>query len=124
MKHLCVDFDGVIHSYMTPWRDAEYIPDPPVDGAFEWLEMIISSGDYIIDIYSSRSSTLKGIAAMKNWFQTEGFGYRDYLEFPDKKPAAYLTIDDRAICFRGTFPSIQELDNFKPWFDKYKEVVK
>ncbi len=123
-KHLCVDFDGVIHSYMTPWRNAEFIPDPPVEGAFQWLEDMIILGTYRINIYSSRSSQFGGILAMKDWFLKHGFAYLDYLEFPEAKPPAYLTIDDRAICFRGTFPSVQELDNFKPWFDKYAKVKK
>lgn len=123
-KHLCVDFDGVIHSYMTPWQGAHIISDPPVEGAFQWLEDMVIIGTYRINIYSSRSCSGAGIAAMKDWFRKHGFAYIDYLEFPTQKPAAYLTIDDRAICFKGTFPNIQELDNFKPWFDKYKEVDK
>ncbi len=123
-KHLCVDFDGVIHSYMTPWSGIDVIPDPPVNGAFAWLGMMIMHDDYIVNIYSSRSKSPYGIAAMKNWFNDQGFLFTDYLEFPTQKPPAYLTIDDRAICFKGTFPSVQELDNFKPWFDKYKKVDK
>ena len=123
-KHLCVDFDGVIHSYMTPWKDATIIPDPPVEGAFQWLDDMVILGKYTINIYSSRSGQVGGIAAMKDWFREHSFAFLDYLEFPTTKPPAYLTIDDRAICFRGTFPSLQELDNSKPWFDKYKKVDK
>ena len=35
---ICVDFDGVIHSYKSGWRGVAVIPDPPVPGAIEWLE--------------------------------------------------------------------------------------
>jgi len=34
---LCVDFDGVIHSYTSKWVDEATIPDPPVPGALRWL---------------------------------------------------------------------------------------
>ena len=37
------------------------------------------------------------------------------LEFPTQKPAAFITIDDRAMCFRGVFPTPDEIRMFKPW---------
>ena len=56
---------------------------------------------------------------MKRWLVKHGLhhGYIDegVLKFPVKKPAAFLTIDDRAICFGGTFPTADEMMSFKPW---------
>jgi hypothetical protein len=40
------------------------------------------------------------------------------ITFPDYKPPAHVTIDDRVICFTGSFPSIEEIENFKPWNNK------
>lgn len=37
------------------------------------------------------------------------------IRFPTKKPAAFLMIDDRAMCFTGTFPHPEELLKFRPW---------
>ncbi len=37
------------------------------------------------------------------------------IRFPLVKPAAFLTIDDRCICFDGTWPSMASLKAFKPW---------
>lgn len=129
---ICVDFDGVIHSYNSGWQGADVIPDPPVPGAIKWLEDHLPvpdelgmSEEYqgpIVQIYSSRSRQRGGIKAMKKWLIKHGL-HKSYisdgiLEFPEKKPAAFLTIDDRAICFRGIFPTTQEMMSFKPWNKK------
>ena len=37
------------------------------------------------------------------------------IKFPKKKPAAFLTIDDRCFCFKGIFPDTAELLKFLPW---------
>jgi len=37
------------------------------------------------------------------------------IEWPTEKPAALVTIDDRAIQFDGRWPSIDEIKAFKPW---------
>ena len=37
------------------------------------------------------------------------------IKFPTKKPAAFLTIDDRAVCFKGEWPDPEKLLEFKPW---------
>ena len=127
---VCVDFDGVIHSYTSGWKGIDVIPDPPVPGAIEWLMEHLPCPDGIcamapthtgpiVQIYSSRSKSWFGRRAMKRWLVQNGFP-REYisegiLKFPTKKPAAFLTIDDRAICFNGTFPSAAEMLAFKPW---------
>lgn len=73
-------------------------------------------------IYSSRSKSTKGIKAMKSWLIDNGLhpAYIDenILKFPTKKTPAYLTIDDRCICFNGIFLSNDELKSFKPWNKK------
>lgn len=34
---LCVDFDGVIHSYASGWTKTDTVADDPVPGAIGWL---------------------------------------------------------------------------------------
>lgn len=45
-----------------------------------------------------------------------GISYLDF-EFAHEKPPAFLTIDDRAICFRGEWTTLDpaELSEFRPW---------
>lgn len=123
---LCVDFDGVIHSYMSKWTDAATISDPPVPGALRWLWK--ATEWFEVCIYSSRSKDPKGIEAMKAWlldnavveFERGGdfpATFVSAMTFSAEKPAAFLTIDDRAYCFEGDWSEIDPADllNFKPW---------
>lgn len=129
---ICVDFDGVIHSYTSGWKGVAVILDPPVPGAIEWLQKHLDLPDALglgvrhegptVQIYSSRSKSWRGRRAMKKWLIHHGLP-KEYisdriLKFPKKKPAAYLTIDERAICFDGTFPTADEMLAFKPWNKK------
>src|SRR5580704_6915214 len=62
---LCVDFDGVIHSYASGWKGATVIPDPPVKGALRWLWKATEWFD--VQIYSSRSKDPMAREAMQAW---------------------------------------------------------
>lgn len=126
---ICVDFDGVIHSYSSGWKGIDIIPDDPVPGAIDWLlahlplpDALGMGGSYEGPepvIYSARSRESKGIKAMKKWLVNHGvdewYFRDDILKFPTQKPAAFLTIDDRAICFSGKFPSSAEIMAFQTW---------
>ena len=116
---LCLDFDGVCNSYTSGWQGATVIPDPPVPGMWSFLEA--AWHHFQIAIFSSRSHQEGGIQAMRNWFVTHAdSGLRrdlaqKWLDFPTAKPPAFLTIDDRAITFTGTWPDMHTLQTFKPW---------
>jgi hypothetical protein len=127
---ICVDFDGVIHSYKSGWQGADVIPDAPVPGALDWLrdhlpipEAVSCMGPPYVGpepvIYSARSGQPGGVKAMKEWFIYHGMHPAYFtdkiLKFPTQKPSAFLTIDDRAVCFTGKFPTTEEMLTFKPW---------
>jgi hypothetical protein len=60
---LCLDFDGVIHSYTSGWQGAAIIPDQPVEGA---LNFIYRATDHFrVAIFSSRSNQPGGVDAMR-----------------------------------------------------------
>lgn len=130
---LCLDFDGVLHSYSSGWKGADKIPDPPTPGAMMFLHHAVHYFD--VQIYSSRSGQPGGIQAMRDWldyhlavFYDCSFGGApaDFdkhdetlaaISFPTSKPAAFVTIDDRALCFTGNWADFypQDLLEFKPW---------
>lgn|SRR5678815_5564256 len=120
---LCVDFDGVIHAYTSPFTNAHTISDGPVPGAFEFL--IKAQEHFYVVIYSSRSNDLTGIIAMRDWMRKHAgpdyYGVRwsdhslENVEFVTEKPPAFMTIDDRAFRFEGTWPDPAKLREFKPW---------
>lgn len=113
-KILSMDFDGVLHSYTAEWAGAAVIPDPPVEGSAEFLARALLSFD--VQIYSSRSHQEGGIAAMGAWCRLHyGDMIADGLKFPAHKPAAHVTIDDRAFQFDGEWPEIEDLLAFRPW---------
>ena len=138
-RTICVDFDGVLHSYSSGFKGPGTIPDPPVAGAIGWLVGMINDDRFRVCIYSSRSKFPEGVKAMRHWLTQwttrylmamtmptagvpEGsvsdlaFELLSALEFPTRKPASFLTIDNRALCFEGTFPSPEEILSFRPWY--------
>lgn len=114
---LCLDFDGVIHSYSSGWKGADVIPDPPVAGAMQFIREALKH--FRVAIFSSRSHQPGGLDAMKDYVALHSeMGFHDPidgLEWPLEKPAAFVTLDDRALTFEGTWPDIEALKQFKPW---------
>lgn len=127
---ISVDFDGVLHSYTTGWKGAGVILDPPVENAIPFL--VATAQEFEVHIFSTRSHQNGGIEAMQKWLIAACNEYvapydlladaEDFvlnkLKWPTTKPPALVMIDDRAICFKGTFPSMETLKNFKPWNKK------
>ena len=119
---LCVDFDGVIHSYTSGWQGVDVISDPPVEGAIAFLLGALMEFDVVV--HSSRSHEPGGRAAMRAWLR-EHSGQAWYetpigpgtesVRFVTEKPPALVTLDDRAVTFTGVWPEIETLRAFKPW---------
>lgn len=121
---LCLDFDGVCHSYVSGWKGAAVIPDHAVPGLFEFLET--AKEHFEIHVFSSRSHQKGGTEAMIAWFMAERKAWRARggkppidtpleINFPKEKPAATVSLDDRCLLFAGTWPTLDTLVNFRPW---------
>lgn len=127
---LCLDFDGVVHSYTSPWTGAHVVPDPPVPGVAQFIRD--AQARFAVVVYSSRSHQLGGIGAMRAYLRTvlqEAFGEERGLNmvlgvgFPTEKPSAFLSIDDRALTFEGVWPEVEGLLEFRPWNKRLPKVV-
>lgn len=122
---LCIDFDGVVHSYERGWQDGE-LYGILVPGFVSWA--IMAGLRFRLVIYSSRSSMPGGTEAMRTWLAGqlaermmphEIASFMGLLEFAHEKPPAWVTIDDRAVQFRGDWSdpalSLEALLAFRPW---------
>ena len=113
-KTICLDFDGVLHSYQSGWTGEEPT-DPPVNGSIEFVKHLLNAG-YGIVIYSARANAPQGIMGIKKWLKEN--------QFPDikislEKPHAELYIDDRGYRFNGNFQEALDFitteNSLRPW---------
>ena len=121
-KIIAIDFDGVIHSFKSGWTGFNKISDKPTKGAIKWLSNFIKQycikNNYKIVIFSSRCETYQGKRLIKNWLKNNGLplSYIKILTFSYMKPFAHVIVDDRVICFDGSFKNLtKKIINFSPW---------
>lgn len=104
---ICVDFDGVIHSYDDGWKDGS-IYGTVMPGFQDWLKGI--ENIFRVVVHTSRSSR-----QVEAWLDERGI----QLPVVNEKPPAWVTIDDRAIRFDGNWKadelSPDMLLKFLPW---------
>ena len=94
---------------------------------FEWASVM--KDHFTLVIYSSRSKDINMQAKMYLWLMDRWHDwiashspigdfivYGDF-EFAHQKPSAFITIDDRCICFNGDWSAItaDRIFSFKPW---------
>jgi len=127
MRLICLSFDGVIHNTadQTEVSDVRVVAGKPVAGAFDFIARLQQVG-YIVAIYDDRRSwQMAAIDDMRRWLiyhlsvhfsdTDEAKRIVDDLRWPTSKPSAFLTISDRALLFRGVFPSLDVIEDFQPW---------
>lgn len=115
-KTVVFDFDGVIHSYMSGWKGAEKIPDPPVPGIQGAIAELRKLG-YRVVVVSTRCSTAEGMGAVRHYLRDNGI---DVDDVQTEKPPALCYIDDRAIRFDGNSDRlVEQVKNFHTWLEGY-----
>lgn len=100
-RALCLDFDGVLHSYTSGWVGHDEVADGPVPGAVQACHDLVEAG-WRLYVLSSRER-LEPVAA---WLAKHEF---PPMMLTRTKPIAVAYIDDRAVRFEGDWPSIRKL---------------
>jgi hypothetical protein len=112
MKTLAIDFDGVLSAY-TGWKGEMAPLDPPLPGAIDFLNECLDHG-FAVVIFTTRPEQL-----VHEWLQVHAPPEVSMVvQITNTKPPAWLYIDDRAFLFTGAYPSIDEINSFKAWWQK------
>ena len=110
MKTLAIDFDGVLSAY-TGWKGETHL-DPPLPGAIEFLNECVKH--FTVVIFTTRPEEL-----VRGWLTAHAsYDVGELVQITNIKPPAWLYIDDRCFLFTGAFPSMEEIDQFKAWWQK------
>ncbi len=108
-RTICLDFDGVLHSYRSGWCGAEIIRDPPVHGTRDAIVRLRKS--FRVVIHSARCRTPEGCRAIEAWLKKNDI---EVDEVCIHKPPAFVYVDDRAVAFRGDWAeTIAEIHDFR-----------
>jgi hypothetical protein len=108
-RTVCLDFDGVLHSYRSGWRGVEVIPDPPIHGTREAVARLRQQ--YRVVVYSARCRTPEGRRAVEQWLARHDIQVDEVCDY---KPPALVYVDDRAIRFRGDWEqALTEIRDFR-----------
>jgi hypothetical protein len=107
---VAVDLNGVLDAY-TGWKDPEHW-DPPREGAGEFLRELNERGFRVV-VFTTRWQD-----DARAWLSQHGLD-RWVSEVTDRKPAAHVFVDDRAVCFRGDFAeTLAEIMRFRAYWEK------
>ena len=119
---ICLDFDGVIHSYDGERFGNAETPNPPVPGAIDGIRTYLK--EFTVAVYSARSGNPVGRNVVIEYMRRHGgMELVDALEFPDHKPIAHVYIDDRAVRFNGSWISNTKIYSlFTPYHGKVRQT--
>ena len=106
---VCLDFDGVVHSYQSGWQGAGVVADPPIHKVDQSIRKLRQ--DFRVVIHSARCNTLEGRTAIANWLAKHNIAVDEICEH---KPPSHVYVDDRAVAFTGDWDqTIADIKNFR-----------
>jgi hypothetical protein len=109
VETICLDFDGVLHSYVSGWQGETNIPDPPIHGTDRAIERLRSR--YRVVVHSARCHSPEGREAVEKWLEQHGIEVDEVCEH---KPPAKLYVDDRGLRFDGNWDDVMvAIDAFR-----------
>jgi len=111
----CVDLNGVLDAYAGDRGPAHY--DPPRPGARAFLEALRARG-FAVVVFTTRYAP-----DVRRWLRRHGLD--DLVDdVTDRKPPAFVFVDDRAVCFRGDFEAtLRTIDGFAAHWEQGPAVT-
>lgn len=103
---ICVDFDGVLHSYELGWQDGR-IYGTPIEGSEAALELLART--YRVVVFTARDD----LEAVNRWLVKYGLAGWIY-HVTNRKSGAVAYIDDRAIRFESWGQALRDFANAVP----------
>lgn len=113
-RTVCLDFDGVLHSYDSGWNG--HAPtDLPTPGAQQFVRDLLLQGFEVV-VQSTRATDHLGLQGIEMWMAEHEF---PAVPVVAEKPKAVLYVDDRGLRFEGDFREvlrwIDEHPDLEPW---------
>lgn len=113
-KVIAMDFDGVIHSYVSGWQGAATAGDPPVSGIAEAIAEL--RREYEVVVVSSRCLHEGGTQTVRDYLKKHGIAVDG---ITGEKVPALVYIDDRAITFNGRAEDLpKQVKAFRVWHER------
>jgi hypothetical protein len=107
---VCVDLNGVLDTY-TGWKDEKHW-DPPRPGAGDFLRELGERGFRVV-VFTTRWGD-----DVRAWLAEHGLDAW-VSEVTDRKPAAHVFVDDRAVRFQGDFAAtLEEIRDFRAHWEE------
>ena len=123
-----LDFDGTIcHTdYSKGWQGDLIIHGNAIPGAIDFLTQLCQQDDMKVYILSSRSKSHGFKEVLDAWLKKNGFDekYLPKIYVTATKPPLHLYISDRAWKYQKRYPKIDEIREFKSWYEKTDEDCK
>lgn len=119
-KTICIDFDGVISSYFS-WQGRGKFGDI-LPGCKEAMLRLKAEG-WVIIIYTTRSE----LDLIGKYLYDGGIIFDSINYNPENaelgcnlgKPLADVYLDDRGVCFTGSWEkALADILSFEPWYKK------
>lgn len=101
-----VDFDGTLHKYTNGWTGELVDPEPPMDGAEEFLHWLSAQGFDTI-VCSTRAKTPVGTQAIWDYLGMWDLAHLVKEVTVEKRPAIAF-VDDRGVTFSGDWQPVME----------------
>ncbi len=109
---LCLDFDGVLHTYRG-WK-GEDVFNRPLPGALKFCRKMEKRG---VKLYAL---SVRPAVKVQAWLDRYGFP----VEAVDTKPQAGLYVDDNGFRFRGDWQEVERAIGASPWWEKSLHICR